>query len=96
MASQAFIDFCGKAADDADLAKKIEAVQTPADLIALGAASGFVFSEEELKQGAQSAAEQEERELSEGELTAVSGGWFFSALKLGWRIFQLGKKAKWW
>lgn len=96
MASQAFIDFCGKAAEDADLAKKIEAAQTPADIIALGAASGFVFSEEELKQGAQSASEQEERELSEGELTAVSGGWFFKAIKIGFAIFRGGRKAGWW
>jgi predicted ribosomally synthesized peptide with nif11-like leader len=95
MASQAFIDFCGKAADDADLAKKIEAAQTPADIIALGAASGFVFTEEELKQGAQSAAEQEERELSEGELTAVSGGWFFKAIKVGFMIYKFGK-GRWW
>jgi predicted ribosomally synthesized peptide with nif11-like leader len=95
MASQAFIDFCGKAADDADLAKKIEAAQTPADIIALGAASGFVFTEEELKQGAQSAAEQEDRELSEGELTAVSGGWFFKAVKIGFKIYKFGR-GRWW
>ena len=95
MASQAFIDFCGKAADDADLAKKIEAAQTPADIIALGAASGFVFSEEELKEGANSAAEQEDRELSEGELTAVSGGWFFKAVRIGFQIYKFGR-GRWW
>jgi predicted ribosomally synthesized peptide with nif11-like leader len=74
MSKQAFINFCTKAAESDDLAKKIEAAQTPADIVALGAESGFVFSEADAKEGSQELSEQGERELSEGELTSVSGG----------------------
>lgn len=99
MTSQAFVDFCAKVSGDAELEKLIEAAQTPADIIALGSQSGFVFSEQDLKEGAQAAAERSERELSEDELTTVSGGWFMVALTVidvGVSVFKLGKKKKWW
>lgn len=91
MSKQAFLDFCNKAAESDDLAKKIEAAQTPADIVALGAQSGFAFSEADAKEGSQELSEQSERELSEDELTSVSGGSskFRQIIKIGIAILRL-------
>jgi predicted ribosomally synthesized peptide with nif11-like leader len=86
MTKQAFLDFCNTAAESDDLAKKIEAAKTPADIVALGAESGFAFSEADAKEGSQELAEQGERELNEDELTSVSGG-----RKINWgKVIRIG------
>lgn len=85
MTKQAFLDFCNTAAESDDLAKKIEAAKTPADIVALGAESGFAFSEADAKEGSQELAEQGERELNEDELTSVSGG------RINWgKVIRIG------
>lgn len=91
MTKQAFIDFVAKAAESDDIVKQIEAAQTPADIVALGAQSGFSFSEADAKEGSQELAEQDERELNEDELTTVSGGRFpwKTAIKIGIAILKL-------
>ena len=99
MTKQIFVDFCTKVSEDEDLAKQLEAVKTPADIVALGAQSGFAFSEADIKEGSQELAEQSERELTEGELTSVSGGSImpvFGAINVGVMIYKLGKKNRWW
>ena len=99
MSKQAFIDFCAKAAESDDLAKKIDAAQTPADIVALGAESGFAFSEADAKEGSQELAEQGESELSEDQLASVSGGGIgtvLTVIKIGFKIWKAGKTMGWW
>ena len=99
MTKQIFVDFCTKVSEDEDLAKQLEAVNTPADIVALGAQSGFAFSEADIKDGSQELAEQSERELTEGELTSVSGGFIgtiIGAIEVGVAVYKLGKKRNWW
>ena len=101
MTKQIFVDFCTKVSEDEDLAKQLEAVNTPADIVALGAQSGFAFSEADIKDGSQELAEQSERELTEGELTSVSGGKLsfdriIAVVKVGKSIYDLGKVFHWW
>jgi predicted ribosomally synthesized peptide with nif11-like leader len=96
-----FVDFCTKVSEDEDLAKQLEAVKTPADIVALGAQSGFAFSEADIKEGSQELAEQSERELSEDELTSVSGGKLsfprvIAVIGVGKAIYDLGKAFRWW
>jgi predicted ribosomally synthesized peptide with nif11-like leader len=99
MTHQAFVDFCAKVAQNADLRKKIDTAESPTDIVQLGAQSGFVFSEKDVRDGSQELAEQSEIELSEDQLSSLSGGDFgavIGVIKVGLQIYLIGKKYRHW
>ena len=76
MSKQAFIEFCAKASENSVLEEQIANASSAEAIVALGAANGFSFSEEELQQSAQKLGDGGDVELSPELLTAVSGGSF--------------------
>jgi predicted ribosomally synthesized peptide with nif11-like leader len=99
MSTQAFIDFCAKASENPELEAQITNVDALNNIVELGAANGFTFSEEDVKNGATKLNEMDEQELSEEQLTSVSGGFLgavIGAIKVGIFVYKMGKKAKWW
>lgn len=99
MSKQTFIDFCTKASEDSALEQQLSSADAVNKIVALGAANGFTFTEEDVKNGAQELAEASEKELSEDQLTSVSGGFLgavIGAVKVGYGIYKTGKKFGWW
>ena len=99
MAKQAFLDFCNKIAEDDNLGKKVQAAQSPSEIVALGAQYGYVFSENDAQQSSRELAEESECELSEHELSMVSGGRDprgIGVIRAGLLIYKLGRKLRWW
>jgi len=99
MSTQAFIDFCSKASENPELEAQITNADALNNIVELGAANGFTFSEEDVKTGATKLNEMEEQELSEEQLTSVSGGFLqaiIGAIQVGVMVYNAGKKAKWW
>jgi len=99
MSTQAFIDFCAKASENPELEAQITNADALNNIVELGAANGFTFSEEDVKTGATKLNEMEEQELSEEQLTSVSGGFLqaiIGAIQVGVMVYNAGKKAKWW
>jgi predicted ribosomally synthesized peptide with nif11-like leader len=99
MSTQAFIDFCSKASENPEIEAQITNADALNNIVELGAANGFTFSEEDVKTGATKLNEMEEQELSEEQLTSVSGGFIgaiIGAIRVGVAVYKIGKKAKWW
>jgi len=97
MSTQAFIDFCAKAGENPELEAQIHNVDALNNIVELGAANGFTFSEEDVKNGATKLSEMDGQELSEEQLTSVSGGFVFAliaAIKIGLFIHSVVKKSK--
>jgi predicted ribosomally synthesized peptide with nif11-like leader len=99
MSTQAFKDFCAKASENPELEAQVTQVDALNKIVELGAANGFSFSEEDVKNGATELNEMEEQELSEEQLTSVSGGFLgavIGAIRVGVAVYKVGKRFRWW
>ena len=68
-----YIDFRKKLVADADFAKKFSGAKTPAELIKLAAAEGYIFTEDDIKNNTELLPE--ELEMSAGGAICASN-WF--------------------
>lgn len=93
--TERYLKFVEKVAMDADLERKLAAIQpgNSAQILDLAAANGFIFTTEELKHSSHEAkalVHQAEGELSESELELVAGGSIGS-----WILHKVRKAIDW-
>ncbi len=84
---------------DEELAGQIEQLQAASEVVALADGLGFVFTEFEMQLSSRALAERTDQELSEFELTQLSGGCAGPSaglLQAGADVFRLGRKRRWW
>jgi predicted ribosomally synthesized peptide with nif11-like leader len=99
MSQEHFVDFCRHMSSDEELAGQIEQLQAASDVVALADGLGFVFTELEMQLSSRALAERTDQELSEFELTQLSGGCAGPSaglLQAGASVFRLGRKQRWW
>lgn len=99
MSQEHFVDFCRHLSSDEELAGQIEQLQAASEVVALADEFGFVFTELEMQLSSRALAEQTDQELSEFDLTQLSGGFARPSaglLQAGAAVFRLGRKRRWW
>src|SRR4051794_39869945 len=94
--TERYLEFVTEVTNNPELSSRLEAANDAADMVALAASAGYIFTADELKSAAHEArimVDSNDGELSEEALEAVAGGLSWSSFK---KAFHYVRKAVDW